>query len=160
MDRQKCSKNDTQRISLMNIIECVKFIPIIVLIIILSPVLFLVAFVFGSAIQKASEIPEDLYEQRKPWQSIESGSEEEKEEYVRYICHCASERIKHKALSKDSVHGYIRHLPIKGEPGFDAWGEEVLDISDKCLHELYEYSKEMRFISKDCSFTSFCHRKF
>lgn len=44
-------------------------------------------------------------------------------EYLQFVRSGASEGIKNKTLSKDSVRGYIRHLPIKGCPEFDAWGE-------------------------------------
>lgn len=80
--------------------------------------------------------------------------------YFQFVSDSASEGIRNKALCKDDVQCYIRHLPIKGEPEYEEWGEEVLNICDKCLHELYEYSKEMHFIDDDCSFTSFCHREF
>ena len=81
-------------------------------------------------------------------------------EYFQFVSDGASEEIKNKILSKDGVRCYIRHLPIKGEPGFDGWGEEVLDISDMCLHELYEYSKEMEYIDKYFPYEKFVRRKF
>lgn len=81
-------------------------------------------------------------------------------EYFQFVRSGASEGIKNKMLSKDSVRGYIRHLPIKGCPEFDAWGEEILDISDKCLHELYEYSKAIEYIDKDFLYEKFVKREF
>lgn len=161
MDRQEYSKDEANRIGMTDIIECAKCIIGVILSIIFSPILLLMAFVFGHAVQKASEIPEDLYEQhKKSGQYIGTESDEEKERYFRHIYFCASERIKQKALSKDSVYGYIKHLPIKGDPSFDGWGEEVLNIADKCLHELYDYSKEMHFISNDLPYGKFIRREF
>lgn len=81
-------------------------------------------------------------------------------DYFQSIRSSASEEIKNKALDRDSVRGYIRHLPIRGDADCDGWGEEVLDISDKCLHELWEYSKEMGFIGKDFPYDKFIRRKF
>ena len=72
----------------------------------------------------------------------------------------ASKGIENKALGKDSVRGYIRHLPIKGDPSFEEWGEDVLVISDKCLHELWEYSKEMGYIDKSAPYEVFVKREF
>ena len=159
--RQEKSKDENNRIGMTDIIECAKCIIGVILAIVFSLILLLIAFIFGHAIQKASEIPENLYEQhKKSGQYIETESEDEKERYFRHIYFCASGEIKNKTLSKDDVRCYIRHLPIKGDTSYDEWGEEVLNISNKCLHELYEYSKEMHFIDDDCSFTSFCHREF
>lgn len=81
-------------------------------------------------------------------------------DYFQFVSDGASEEIKNKTLSKDGVRGYIRHLPIKGNANYDAWGEEVLNISDKCLHELWEYSKEMGYISKDFPYEKFVRREF
>ena len=80
--------------------------------------------------------------------------------YFQSVNNSASEGINNKTLNKDNVRCYIRHLPIKGELEYNEWGKEVLNICDKCLHELYEYSKEMHFVDDDCSFTYFCHREF
>lgn len=41
-----------------------------------------------------------------------------------------------------------------------AWGEELLDTSDRCLHELYEYSKKMGYIDKDAPYEKFVRREF
>ena len=80
--------------------------------------------------------------------------------YFQSVSNSALEEIKNKSLIKDDVRCYISHLPIKGCPEYDAWGEEVLNISDKCLHELYEYSKEMEYIDKYFPYEKFVRRGF
>lgn len=80
--------------------------------------------------------------------------------YFQFVSDGASEEIKNKTLDKGGVRCYIRHLPIKGDLNYDEWGEEVLNISDKCLHELWKYSKEMGYIDEDASYETFIRRKF
>lgn len=80
--------------------------------------------------------------------------------YFQFVSDGASEEIKNKTLDKEGVRCYIRHLPIKGDPNYDGWGEEVLSISDKCLHELWKYSKEMCYIDKSAPYEVFVKREF
>lgn len=59
---------------------------------------------------------------------------------------------KSKELNSNSIHAFIRHIPIRG---YDESTDNALRISDDCLKQLYEYSKEMNFIPKDYSYDDF-----
>lgn len=74
------------------------------------------------------------------------------EQYIEDNCNEAIRRIKSKKLNSAGVHAFIRHIPIRG---FNESTENALKISDDCLKQLYEYSKEMNFIPKDYRYEDF-----
>ena len=75
------------------------------------------------------------------------------EQYIEYNCNEAIRRVKSKELNSAGVHAFIRHhIPIRG---FNESTVHALRISEDCLKQLYEYSKEMNFIPKDYSYDDF-----
>lgn len=60
--------------------------------------------------------------------------------------------VKNKKLSKESVWGYLRHLPRN----LNELGESAAIIY-KCLCQLFLYSKRKTFIPEDMSFSKFIH---
>ena len=74
------------------------------------------------------------------------------EKYIEENCNEAIRQLKSKELNLISIHAYIRHIPIRG---FNESTEHALRISEGCLKQLYEYSKEMNYIPKDYSYEDF-----
>ena len=58
-----------------------------------------------------------------------------------------------RMLSKRVVHSVIVHLPIRNIN--KGWPEEIYQLSDKFLQELYQYSKEMGYIDESVTFEEF-----
>ena len=58
-----------------------------------------------------------------------------------------------RALSKRVVHSCIVHLPIRNVN--KGWSEEIYDLSDKFLKELYQYSHDMGYIEESVTFEQF-----
>lgn len=60
--------------------------------------------------------------------------------------------IVNRKLSKRVVHSCLVHLPNRNIEG---WSEEIYQLSDKFLTELYQYSLEMGFIDSSVTFEEF-----
>lgn len=58
-----------------------------------------------------------------------------------------------RTLSKRVVHSVIIHLPIRNIS--KGWSQEIYELSDKFLQELYQYSKEMKYVDENITFEEF-----
>ncbi len=84
-----------------------------------------------------------------------------KKEYIKMIndtCKMAYKKMASHTLSYSSVRGYVVHLPIKGKDGY--YPTKAFKASCKCLHALWEYSKEMEYIDTTCSYKEFLFRRY
>lgn len=61
-------------------------------------------------------------------------------------------------LSKYEIRCYIRHLPIREINS--NWSEKVYEASDKLIRELYNYSKQRKFITDKISYDKFLNVVF
>lgn len=72
--------------------------------------------------------------------------------WIKTINKYIENKISDRTLTKESVHCYLRHLPIRG---YCTAQEEVFCISDMCVDELYKYSKKMNYIPEKYSMKDF-----
>jgi len=70
-----------------------------------------------------------------------------------YCVDDAYKGIRNHTLSQESIHGCLRHMPIRGY--VKGWPEEVYALTDLCVQELYEYSKAEGFIPNSYSIEDF-----
>ena len=68
------------------------------------------------------------------------------EEWITYLNEMynnAHSSMLKKELEMNNVHAFLRHLPNRNIEG---WSEEIYQLADNFLKELYQYSKEMGYI--------------
>lgn len=79
--------------------------------------------------------------------------------FYEYLCdgyNVASLEMKKKTITYDSVWAWINHIP---KPWNVGWDSKIYELSDKFLHELYNYSLDMQFIPPNYSFELFINKK-
>lgn len=78
---------------------------------------------------------------------------EDKLQQIKELYTSVHQDIKERTLSRRVVHACIVHLPIRNVS--KGWNEEIYQLSDKFLQELYQYSKEMKYIDDSITFEEF-----
>lgn len=79
------------------------------------------------------------------------------EEFVKQVAEVQwgglHERIENESLDESGIHAYLRHIPIRGI--HNGWPKEIYELSDPCIHALYEYSKDKGFIPQEYTLEDF-----
>jgi hypothetical protein len=77
--------------------------------------------------------------------------------YLRDLYEGGKQEMDNKSLSFIVVKAYINHIPRKQliQKTDDDWDDEIYKLSHMFLLMLYEYSKEMDYISRDMAFEDF-----